>query len=209
MLDAVLPSCGVVKIGYRLGFGGGFDLAKKLAKQGIAVFLDFKLHDIGNTVEQGVRQIADMGVRYATVHAYPQVMEAAVKGAEGTELTLLGVTVLTSMQDEDVEAAGYAMNAENLVLKKAKDAKKAGLPGLVCSAKEVTSLRKDIGWQGLLVTPGIRPAGITADDQKRAMTPGEAIEAGADILVIGRPILKADDPGAAAAAILAEIEEAL
>ena len=196
------------KIGYQLGFAGGLDFARALTDTGKQVFIDMKLHDIGNTVAQGVKSIAGMGATFLTVHAYPQTMKAAVEGKRGSTLRILAVTVLTSYDDSDLAAAGYDMTVPELAAARAGQARDIGVDGLVCSAEEVTKLR-DIAGPGMaLVTPGIRPAGSAAGDQKRIMTPARAIEGGADYLVVGRPVVDAHDPKAAADAIVAEIEQA-
>jgi orotidine-5'-phosphate decarboxylase len=193
------------KIGYQLGFAGGLDLARELAGRGKQVFIDFKLHDIGNTVAKGVESIARLGASFLTVHAYPQTMHAAVDARAGTGLRVLAVTVLTSYDDADLAASGYDFTVSELVAERAAQARDIGIDGLVCSAAEVPRLRTIVGSRMLLVTPGIRPAGADPDDQKRIMTPAAAIAAGADYLVIGRPILEAPDPKRAAETIVAEI----
>lgn len=195
------------KIGYELAFIGGLDLARELIAAGKKVFIDLKLHDIPNTIEKGVGQIATMGATFLTVHAYPQTLAAAAKGAAGSNLGILGVSVMTSMNDEDLVEAGYCLSVEKLVVLRAKQAKAAGAAGLICSAGDVANIRAEIGSGLKLITPGIRPAGSEVGDQKRVMTPAEAIRAGADHLVIGRPINAAPDPAAAFASILAEIAD--
>ena len=196
------------KIGYQLAFAGGLSLAAELIAAGKQVFLDLKLHDIGNTVTKGVESIAQLGATFVTVHAYPQTMKAAVEGKRGSTLRILAVTVLTSYDDADLAAAGYEMNVNELAAARAAQARDIGVDGLVCSAEEAATLRSIAGARMVLVTPGIRPAGSAAGDQKRIMTPARAIEAGADFLVVGRPVLEAGDPKAAADAIVAEIEKA-
>jgi orotidine-5'-phosphate decarboxylase len=193
------------KIGYELAFAGGLELARELVAAGKKVFLDLKLHDIPNTIEKGVGQIARLGATFLTVHAYPQTLEAAARGAAGSGLGILGVSVMTSMDDADLARAGYGLGVADLVARRARQTYEAGCAGLICSAADIAGVRAAVG-QGLtLVTPGIRPAGSAVGDQKRVMTPGAAIRAGADHLVIGRPISAAPDPAAALAAILAEI----
>jgi orotidine-5'-phosphate decarboxylase len=199
--DAVL----FYKIGYQLGFAGGLGFAADLIASGKQVFLDFKLHDIGNTVQKGVESVAKLGATFLTVHAYPQTMKAAVQGRQGSKLRILGVTVLTSYDDSDLAAAGYDMSVSELASARAEQARDIGLDGLVCSAEEVANLRGIAGRGMTLVTPGIRPAGTAAGDQKRIMTPARAIEAGADYLVVGRPVVEAGDPKAAAEGIVSEI----
>jgi orotidine-5'-phosphate decarboxylase len=194
------------KIGYQCFYGAdGFALGKDLLRAGKRVFFDLKLLDIDNTIEKGVAAIAATGATMLTVHAYPQCMRAAVKGAAGSELTLLGVSVLTSMNDADVAEAGFARDTAGLVALRAEQAKAAGIGGLVSSPLEAEMVRNIVGPRMAIVTPGIRPAGAAHGDQKRVMGPAEAVAAGASHLVVGRPITAAADPGAAARAILAEI----
>jgi orotidine-5'-phosphate decarboxylase len=194
------------KIGYQLGFAGGLDYARALADAGKRVFIDLKLHDIANTVAKGVQSVARLGASFLTVHAYPQTMQAAVAAREG-DLRILAVTVLTSYNDRDLEAAGYDTSVDALVAARARQARDIGVDGVVCSAEEAAQLRGIVGANMFLVTPGIRPAGAERGDQKRIMTPAAAIAAGADYLVVGRPILGAADPKAAALAIVAEIAQ--
>jgi orotidine-5'-phosphate decarboxylase len=196
------------KIGYQLAFAGGIDFARALAGADKQIFLDLKLHDIGNTVARGVESVAKLGARFLTVHAYPQTMHAAVDAAGDSGLRILAVTVLTSYDDADLAAAGYDFTVAELVAERAAQARDIGVDGLVCSAEEATNLRAVVGHGMVLVTPGIRPAGAEAGDQKRVMTPAAAIKAGADYLVVGRPIVAAADPKAAAEAIVAEIAAA-
>jgi orotidine-5'-phosphate decarboxylase len=196
------------KIGYQLGFAGGLAFAERLAGAGKRVFVDMKLHDIGNTVAQGVKSVARLGASFLTVHAYPQTMHAAVDARAGTSLRILAVTVLTSYDDADLAAAGYDFTVSELVAERAAQARDIGVDGLVCSAVEAEMLRPTLGHQMNLVTPGIRPAGAVTGDQKRIMTPARAIAAGADYLVVGRPVVAAADPKAAAEAIVAEIAAA-
>lgn len=209
LVDRTRDIISFYKVGMQLQFAGGLDFARDLVEEGHRVFLDVKLLDIDNTVEKGVENIAKMGVTFATIHAYPKAMRAAVKGRGASALGLLGVTVLTSMDDGDLTEAGYGTRATDLVERRARDAEAAGMTGVVCSAQEVVALRKVLRPETLLVTPGIRPAGADVGDQRRVMTPGDAIRAGSDYLVIGRPINAAPDPAAAASAIAAEIEAAL
>jgi orotidine-5'-phosphate decarboxylase len=196
------------KIGYQLAFAGGLDFARELASGGKKIFLDMKLLDIDNTVAKGVENIVKMGVSMLTLHAYPKAMRAAVEAAKGSDLCLLGVTVLTSMDEQDLIDAGYEYDPHTLVLRRAEQALGAGMGGIVCSADEAAAVRKIVGPSLAVVTPGIRPAGAEHGDQKRVMTPGAAIRAGASHLVVARPIVKAPDRRAAAAAILAEMAAA-
>jgi orotidine-5'-phosphate decarboxylase len=179
-----------------------------LIAAGKQMFLDLKLHDIGNTVAKGVESVAQMGATFLTVHAYPQTMKSAMEGARGSSLRILAVTVLTSFDDADLMEAGYRMNVAELAARRAQQARDIGVDGLVCSPEEVASLRSITGKGMALVTPGIRPIGSAAGDQKRFTTPAKAIGGGADYLVVGRPIVDAPDPKAAAEAIVAEIEQA-
>jgi orotidine-5'-phosphate decarboxylase len=195
------------KIGYQLAYAGGLSLVPKLAERGKKVFVDLKLHDIGNTVAKGVESIAKLGATFLTVHAYPQTMKAAVE-ARGPSLRILAVTVLTSYDDDDLHAAGYRFGVSDLVEARALQAQALGIDGLVCSGEEAATVRGIVGAQMALVTPGIRPAGSAVGDQKRVMTPGRAISAGSDYLVVGRPVVEAPDPKAAAEAIVAEIVQA-
>jgi len=196
------------KIGYQFAFAGGIDFARVLAGAGKRIFLDLKLHDIGNTVARGVDAVARLGASFLSVHAYPQTMHAAVDARKGSPLRLLAVTVLTSYDDADLAAAGYDFTVSELVRERAAQARDVGIDGLVCSGEEAAMLRPIVSGGMVLVVPGIRPAGAAAGDQKRIMTPGAAIAAGADHLVVGRPILAAPDPKAAAEAIIAEIAAA-
>jgi orotidine-5'-phosphate decarboxylase len=198
------------KIGYQLGYAGGLAFAEELIAQGKKIFLDLKLHDIGNTVEEGVRSVARIGATLLTVHAYPQTMRAAVAGKAGSSLKILAVTVLTSYDDQDLIEAGYApVPAAELVAKRAAQARDIGLDGIVCAATEAARVRSIIGPDRLIVTPGIRPAGSDAGDQKRVVTPGEALRLGSTHLVVARPIVKATDPRGAAEAIVNEMAAAL
>jgi orotidine-5'-phosphate decarboxylase len=209
MIARLGDSVSFYKIGYQLAYAGGLPLVRQLASAGKKVFVDLKLHDIGNTVARGVESVARLGATFLTVHAYPQTMKAAVEGRAGSDLKILAVTVLTSYDDGDLHAAGYRLNVSDLVEARAQQAQVLGVDGLVCSPQEAAALRKIVGHQMNLVTPGIRPAGADAGDQKRIMTPARAITAGADYLVVGRPITGAADPKAAADAVQAEIAQAL
>lgn len=194
------------KIGYQCFYGAdGFALGKELLKAGKKVFFDLKLLDIDNTVERGVAAIAETGATMLTVHAYPQCMRAAVRGADGSELCVLGVSVLTSMDDADVAEAGFARDTAGLVALRAQQARDAGIGGVVASPHEAEMVRTIIGPRMAIVTPGIRLPGASAGDQKRVMGPGEALAEGATHLVVARPIIEAADPAAAARAILADM----
>jgi orotidine-5'-phosphate decarboxylase len=208
LVDKLGDAVAFYKIGYQLGFAGGLLLAERLAVAGKQVFVDMKLHDIGNTVAQGVKSIAKLGATFLTVHAYPQTMHAAVDARADSNLRILAVTVLTSYDDADLAAAGYDFTVPELVAERAAQARDIGIDGIVASAEEAAALRPIIGAGMVLVTPGIRPAGADPGDQKRVMTPSAAIAAGADYLVVGRPIVAAADPKAAAESIVAEIATA-
>ena len=205
MIETLGDAVSFYKIGYQLAFAGGLGLADALVRANKRVFIDLKLHDIGNTVGKGVESVARLGATFLTVHAYPQTMRAAVEARKGSGLRVLGVTVLTSYDDADLAAAGYSRTVAALAAQRAAQARDIGMDGLVCSAEEVASLRIIAGPGMALVTPGIRPAGADKGDQKRVMTPAAAIAAGADYLVVGRPIMAAADPKAAAEAIVREI----
>jgi orotidine-5'-phosphate decarboxylase len=205
---------GMFKVGLELFISAGPEIIRYINdKGGAKVFLDLKLHDIPVTVERAVNRIADLDVALATVHCgeSKEMLLAAVRGGKN-RVTLLGVTVLTSVSGDDLATAGfqpgYAGDLKSLVLKRAEMAKGAGLDGVVCSGKEVSEIKKSLGPGFLAVTPGIRPLWdpVGKDDQKRIVTPKEAIQKGADYLVIGRPIRDAKDPVAAVEKIVAEIE---
>src|ERR1700704_764600 len=174
------------KIGYQLAYAGGLSMVSRLTGEGKKVFADLKMHDIGNTVGRGVESVAKLGASFLTVHAYPQTMKAAVAARAGSGLKILAVTVLTSYDDDDLHAAGYRLSVSDLVEARAQQAQVLGVDGLVSSPEEAASLRKVVGHQMNLVTPGIRPAGSAVGDQKRIMTPARAIAAGADYLVVGK-----------------------
>jgi orotidine-5'-phosphate decarboxylase len=196
------------KIGYQLAFAGGLDFARELASGGTKVFLDMKLLDIDNTVARGVENVVRMGMTMLTLHAYPKAMRAAVEAARGSGLTLLGVTVLTSMDETDLSDAGYEYNPHALVLRRSEQALHAGMGGIVCSAHEASAVRRVVGPDMAVVTPGIRPRGADHGDQKRVVSPADAIRNGSSHLVVGRPIVAAPDRRAAAQAILDEMRAA-
>ena len=209
MIARLGDSVAFYKIGYQLAYAGGLPLVRQLADGGKKIFIDLKLHDIGNTVARGVESVARLGATFLTVHAYPQTMKAAVEARAGSGLKILAVTVLTSYDDGDLHAAGYRLGVSDLVEARARQAQVLGVDGLVCSPEEAAALRGTVGHHMNLVTPGIRPAGSATGDQKRIMTPARAISAGADYLVVGRPVMEAADPRGAADAIQAEIVQAL
>ncbi|WP_102959769.1 orotidine-5'-phosphate decarboxylase [Mangrovicella endophytica] len=197
------------KIGYQLAYAGGLPLVRRLSDAGKQVFLDLKLHDIGNTVEKGIESILSLGASMTTIHAYPHVMRAAMRAAAGTDLTVLGVTVLTSLDDADLAESGFKLGLADLVALRARQAVDCGMGGLVASAAEASAIRRLVGPDLAVVTPGIRPAGAAAGDQKRVATPADALRDGASHLVVARPIIAAPDRKAAAQAIVAEMQAAL
>jgi len=205
MVSRLGDSVTFYKVGMELAYSGGLSFVRRLADAGKKVFLDLKLHDIPNTVEKATAQVADLGASFLTVHAFPQTMKAAVKGRGAGSLKILAVTVMTSYDDADLVEAGYALGVRDLVERRARQAHAIGVDGLILSPEEVSAMRTLLGPDITLITPGIRPSGSAAGDQKRIMTPANAIEAGADYLVIGRPVTQADDPKASAEAIIAEI----
>jgi orotidine-5'-phosphate decarboxylase len=218
LAEELAPVVGAFKVGKQLFVSGGPDIVRKLRATGAKVFLDLKLHDIPNTVAKAVIAATDLGVQMATVHASGgTAMLAAAENAAHEQAAMLraepplvlAVTVLTSMDDSDLAELGIECGVQEQVLRLAKLATGAGLRGLVCSPQEIGMLRAELGDNVQLVTPGIRPATIKADDQKRTMTPAEAVQAGANWLVIGRPITGAADPKAAAIWILHSIDPEL
>jgi orotidine-5'-phosphate decarboxylase len=209
LVDEIGDGVSFYKVGMELAYGGGLEFVTRLADSGKKVFLDLKLHDIPHTVERAVAQVARLGATFLTIHAYPQTMRAAVAGRAGSNLKLLGVSVLTSSDDADLKDAGYAYGVSALVARRGAQARAADVDGLVASAAETAMLRARLGDDLLLVIPGIRPAGAENADQKRVATPAQAIRDGADYLVVGRPVTQAPDPRAAAQSIAAEIAGAL
>jgi orotidine-5'-phosphate decarboxylase len=208
MVEQLGDSVSFYKVGYQLAFERGIAFAQALAHAGKRVFLDMKLHDIENSVAKGVENVARLGVNFLTVHAYPQTMKAAVEARRGSGLKILAVTVLTSYDDIDLAESGYSTSVDALVARRAQQAHDLGVDGLVCSPEEASPLRLAVGNDMLFVTPGIRPQGSARGDQKRVTTPAQAIAAGADYLVVGRPITEAGDPKAAAETIIEEIGQA-
>jgi orotidine-5'-phosphate decarboxylase len=206
----VRGAVGVVKVGLELFVREGPPAVKLGAELDADVFLDLKLHDIPETVERAVASAAELGARYLTLHAAggPRMLERAARRAETSGLVLLAISVLTSLDAEDLERIGSDPDPARQALRLGRLARESGVPGIVCSPAEVGALRAALGPDSVLVTPGIRSAGAAADDQKRTATAGQAIRAGASLLVVGRPIRDAADPHAAASALVAEIAEA-
>jgi orotidine-5'-phosphate decarboxylase len=197
------------KVGLELLFAGGLDLARELRRDKKRVFLDMKLLDIGNTVERAVANATELGVNFLTVHGHDlKTLRAAVMGRGSSPLKLLAVTVLTNLTADDLVQQGSIMSPADLVLHRARLARESGFDGVVASGQEAARIRAAVGPDFLIVTPGIRLAGGTTDDQERVMTPDHAIAAGADHIVVGRPITQADDPKLAAEIFLHHIREA-
>jgi orotidine-5'-phosphate decarboxylase len=193
------------KVGLELYTAAGMDFVEELIAKGKDVFLDLKLYDIGETVKRAVARIAASGVRFTTVHGSRTVMRAAADGRAGSGLKLLAVTVLTSFDQDDLADLGYPCNVSDLVALRVRKAVDAGIDGIVCSPLEVRMVREIAGPDAVLVTPGVRSAGAGKGDQKRVATPAEALNNGANYLVIGRQITRAEDPAREAERILAEI----
>ncbi len=213
LVDRLEGSTRWFKIGLELYIAEGNPLVAEIERRGYSIFLDLKLHDIPNTVASAVRAASRLGVNLLTLHAAggADMLRAAVEAARGIERSpaLLAVTVLTSLDGPQLEATGVSGSPTQQVERLAKLAVGCGVQGLVCSPHEVAGLRSEIGSKPLLVVPGIRPAGSAAGDQRRVATPASAVAGGASYLVVGRPITQADDPGAAARAILAEMQAAV
>jgi orotidine-5'-phosphate decarboxylase len=216
LVDQLAGAVGLFKVGLELFIQAGPEGVRQILDRGRApVFLDLKLHDIPTTVERAMSRVADLGVAFVTVHCgeSPEMLEAAVRGAGG-KVGILAVTVLTSVSSENLATAGFppelSRDPTRLVIQRAAMAKTAGLAGVICSGREARGIKKNLGAGFLAVTPGIRPAWSLekGSDQKRITTPAQAIAAGADYLVIGRPIRDADDPAEAAGRIAREIENA-
>jgi orotidine-5'-phosphate decarboxylase len=210
LIERLGDSVGIYKIGLELLFAGGLGLATELSARGASVFIDAKLLDIGATVEAATAAVAATGANYLTVHALDRkTLESAMRGRGKARLKLLGVTVLTNLGAADLVQQGIDHPPAELVLHRAMLAKEAGFDGVIASGHEAAAIRSKAGSGFLIVTPGIRPEGTPAQDQARAVTPSQAIAAGADYLVVGRPITRAPDPRAAAEAIAGEIARAM
>jgi len=197
------------KLGLGLQLAGGDSLAKSLIGQGRRVFLDYKYLDIEETIKTAVKRAAELGVDFLTVHGVGGILRAAAEGRGNSRLKILCVTVLTSMDANDIRDMGFQCDVEELVLARARKALDAGVDGVIASAREAAAIRKQAGSKLMIVSPGIRPHDSGSDDQKRVATPGDAIRAGADYLVIGRPITRAADPKQAARDIISEMAAAL
>jgi orotidine-5'-phosphate decarboxylase len=211
LVDALDGAVTFYKLGMWLLFQPGADaFVAELVQSGRNVFLDYKLYDIGETVRHGVTSVAQRGARFLTVHGDPAILQAAVAGAAGSSLGILAVTVLTSLDDQALQAMGYGIGLNELVGRRARDAAKAGCAGVIASAiDDPDALREVAGRDLLVVTPGIRMPGDAAGDQLRTSTPGDAIRRGADYLVVGRPIVRATSPRDSAARVLADMAKGL
>jgi orotidine-5'-phosphate decarboxylase len=205
LVAALGDSAGFYKVGMELFAAAGMDYVRCLADRGKRVFLDLKYYDIGETVRRAVALVARSGASFLTVHAVGQVMRAAVEARGDSDLKLLGVTVLTSFDQLDVEEMGYDCTVGELVAKRVKQAIRAGMDGIVGSPVEACAIRQAAGPDAILVTPGVRSRGAAKGDQKRVATPAEAIRDGADYIVIGRQVTRAADPLAALQSIHDEL----
>lgn len=197
------------KVGLGLQLVGGNEFARELIAEGKRVFLDYKYYDIEETVRRAVAQAAELKITFLTVHGVASIMKAAAAGRGDSAMKVLGVTVLTSMDAQDIKEMGFECNVEDIVVARAKRALEVGVDGVVASALEAAELRRQTGNRLMIVSPGIRPSGGARHDQKRVATPFEAMRAGADYLVLGRPVYAADNPKAAAQAIIREMADAL
>jgi orotidine-5'-phosphate decarboxylase len=203
------PAVSFYKVGMELYCAAGMDFVRELLGEGKDVFLDLKLYDIGETVKRAVALVARSGVRFLTIHGIGQVMRAAVEGRSDSRLQLLAVTVLTSFDRSDLEEDRYSCEVPELVSRRARQAMDAGVDGVVLSPREAAAVRTLVGPRAILVTPGVRSAGAGKGDQKRVATPVEALSAGANYVVMGREITRAQDPAAEVARVLAEVEARL
>jgi orotidine-5'-phosphate decarboxylase len=207
VVEALSGEVGMFKVGMELFPRGGPELVRKVRETGADVFLDLKFHDIPNTVAGAVRSAAALGVRFATVHASGgrEMLARAAEAARGTGTMVLAVTVLTSIDESDLSEIGFSSPPADLVVRLARMAMREGIGGIVCSAREVVAVRELAGRSAVLVTPGVRLPEDAVGDQKRVVTPFDAMRNGADYLVVGRPITKAADPVAAARRFAAEM----
>jgi len=209
LVDQLKKEIHFFKVGLQLFLAEGFPIVKWITGRGCKVMLDLKFYDIPKTVELACKQLNNKNITFATVHGHKDILEASVTGAR--DYSILAVTVLTSLGNEELKEMDSPMNVEDLVERRALWAKKAGCQGVVCSPVEAARVRKAVGQKMFIVTPGIRPAthADPMDDQKRIQTPAKAIEAGADFLVIGRPITQSSDPLKTVLTIKSEIKDAL
>ena len=209
LVQRVGNAAGIYKVGLQLFTAEGPSLVRNLVSSGKRIFLDLKLHDIPNTVAHAVKSAAELGVYMLTVHASggTAMLRAATEAAAG-RLNILGVTVLTSLSEEDMQEIGVSGQVSDQVLRMASLARSAGCQGIVTSPREALMVRKSIGEGFAIVTPGVRPAGAETHDQQRTATPAQAISNGASHIVVGRPIAHAPDPARAAESIVSEMEQA-
>ena len=206
LAGAVRPHVGGLKVGLEFVSANGPEGVRAVAALGLPVFLDVKLHDIPNTVAGAVRALSGLGVSIVNVHASGgTAMMRAAKEAAGSGVKIIAVTILTSLDDADMEIIGYSEGASMQALRLARLAQISGLDGVVCGATDLAAIRAACGPDFLTIVPGSRPAGSDVQDQKRFMTPSAARAAGADILILGRPVTAAADPAAAARAVAAEL----
>jgi len=205
LVDQIGPAANFYKVGMELYAAGGPEIVRELLDRGLRVFLDLKLYDISETVKRATRQISKLGVHFLTVHGSRSIMQAAVEGRGNSVTQLLAVTVLTSLDREDLADLGYPASPAELVALRVRKAAESGMDGIVCSPLEVAEVRRIGGPNLKLVTPGVRSAGAATGDQKRVATPAEAVSAGADYLVIGRQVTRATNPRAACEEIFREI----
>jgi orotidine-5'-phosphate decarboxylase len=209
-LDGVVS---VFKIGLELYVRAGVSLVPSLLQTGKKVFLDLKYYDIPETVKGATRNVAELGASFLTIHGDTNILKAAVEGRGNSSLKLLAVTVLTSLNNDDIKELGYECSVQDLVLLRARKALEAGCDGVICSPQEAGSIRSMIAKEApshdfLIITPGIRPQDSTRQDHKRSSTPAAAIQSGADFLIIGRPIRDAGDPRQTAQALIREMQGA-
>ena len=208
LVDTLGDMVEVVKVGWALYLAGGQEVIQYMRKAGKRVFLDLKFGDIGETIRRLIAVAIRDGVEFTTVNTTFQTIRSAVDAAQGSNLKILTLTVLTSLDNSDLREQGIQMPVRDLVLYKTKKAKEAGCAGVVASGREARAIRAQVGDQFLIVTPGIRPSGQGADDHKRAATPAEAIDEGADYLVVGRPVTLSSDPKGITIRILEEMQAA-
>ena len=205
MVERIGPRVDFYKVGMELYAAAGMEVVHRLVGEGKQVFLDLKMYDIPETITRAVAQVAKTGARFLTVHAVPSVMRAAVAASLGNNLRILGVTVLTSFGPEDMNDLDYKGTIASLVERRARKAAEIGVDGIVASPLEAAAVRRAVGPDTIIVTPGVRSAGADAGDQKRIATPAQAIHDGADYLVIGRQVTRAADPAAEVDRILTEL----
>ena len=208
LVDRLGDEVSFYKVGLGLQLGGGDQFARRLIDKGKRVFLDYKYYDIEETIRNAVARAADMGISFLTVHGSSSILKGAVDGRGQSGLKIFCVTVLTSMDADDVREMGFQCDPEALVLHRAVKALELGVDGVIASAREAAAIKARAGNKLMVVSPGIRPQGSRADDQKRVTTPADAMRAGADYLVVGRPIYANDDPLGAARRIIAEMADA-